>query len=106
MRSRLAEIVQRLEDLYQDVLSRLDPHHLEETLRFIQIVALATRPLNLDEVRHKIACGDLCQYKTPSSLESTDSCWERSDQIKKLIQTRIEGLVEINETWSDGSTFY
>lgn len=105
LRSRLAEIPQRLEDLFRDILSRLDPLHLEETLRLIQIVALTTRPLNLDEIRHAFAFGGSCEYTNLSAWENSDKYWERGDQIRKLIQTRTGGLVEISENWSDGSTY-
>lgn len=105
LRGILAEIPQRLDDLYQDILSGLDPLRLKETLRLIQIVALGTRPLNLDEIRHAFAFGGSCQYTTLSAWESSDKCWKRGDQIGKLIQNRTGGLVEISGIWSDGPTY-
>ncbi|PVH81097.1 hypothetical protein DL98DRAFT_654283 [Cadophora sp. DSE1049] len=91
----LEELPERLEDLFRNIIGRVSDNHLVETIRMIQLVVLAERPLTLEEFRHAISFPPGCPYLSLEDWEKSDEFIEPGAQVAQLIESRTGGLLEV-----------
>jgi hypothetical protein len=96
LRLLLEGIPAKLEDLFNDILRRIGAEYLHDTLRMIQLVVLATRPLDLEEFRHAYAFGPDTPHRKLSDWEHSVDFIEEGEQVTQLIQSRTGGLLEVS----------
>ncbi|MCJ1388567.1 hypothetical protein MMC18_001414 [Xylographa bjoerkii] len=101
LNSILDEILERPEDLFQNIVTRIDADCLSESLRITQLAALSTRPLTLEELRQALAFGSDHAYYNLSDWEESEDFLESGEQMKIFIESRTKGLVEVSKQASN-----
>lgn len=94
MRRLLHKTPQRLDDLFRELLQIDNITDRTETLRLMQWVLFAIRPLRLSELFHALSFS-AHQYTSKKEWESSDEYVTDLDQMRRLIRSQSRGLVEI-----------
>jgi ankyrin repeat protein len=82
-----------LDDLYYDLIRNVDER--PASLKLIQWICFAVRPLSLDELRWAMIIDADCPYKSLHECENTKDYISDSDRMKRRVQTLSRGLVEV-----------
>ncbi|PTB69295.1 hypothetical protein BBK36DRAFT_1110520, partial [Trichoderma citrinoviride] len=97
---QVKNVPEKLETLFSNMLSGLEPEAKQLTVRFFQWAILATKPLRLHEWHHIMAF-----IRQPASESLTE--WRRQsahftesdEQLEKQIRSLSRGLVEVKKVW-------
>ncbi|KAJ4200305.1 hypothetical protein NW759_015882 [Fusarium solani] len=82
-----------LDDLYHGLIRNVDER--AASLKLIQWICFATRPLSLDELRWAMIVDADCQFKSLQKCQSTKDYISDSDRMKRRVQTLSRGLAEV-----------
>ncbi|KAM5349335.1 hypothetical protein ACJ41O_005840 [Fusarium nematophilum] len=82
-----------LDDLYHDLIRNVDER--PDSLKLIQWICFAMRPLSLDELRWAMIVDADCQHKSLQGCQSTTNYISDSDRMKRRVQTLSRGLAEV-----------
>lgn len=97
--SRMEEIVQdvpdQLNDLIWQIIQSVDSRSCRETLRILQWVLLAERPLNTTELRYALEFGAGRATSSQDEIVKSSTFIPHDDQMERYILSRTKGLVEV-----------
>ncbi|EXA53699.1 hypothetical protein FOVG_01432 [Fusarium oxysporum f. sp. pisi HDV247] len=93
--AKIHSVPQELDNLYSELIRNLGPG----SLKLIQWVCFATRPLTLDELRWALVIDTDCTYKSLQECQRSKDYISGSDRLKRRVQTLSCGLAEVT---SDG----
>ena len=87
IRRRIQAIPLELKELYQELLQGISDEDLPHSLRLIQWICFALRPLSLKELRFAAIVHADTRYRTISECENAEECGyaETDEQMKKRI---------------------
>jgi len=96
---RMREILERcppeLDDLYKDMLGKLEDRHKPMTLKMMRWVLLAERPLTVTELRFALAFDTPVPYKSQREWQASDDFVRDDEQMERLLCSGSRGLLEI-----------
>ncbi|KAI0123435.1 hypothetical protein BJ170DRAFT_660272, partial [Xylariales sp. AK1849] len=87
----ILKIPEDLDNLYQDLLRSMEP----TSLKLIQWICFATRPLSMDELRWAMIVDAECPYTTLQACQGAEDYVSGNDRMKRRIQTLSCGLAEV-----------
>ncbi|KAH7153752.1 ankyrin repeat-containing domain protein [Fusarium sp. MPI-SDFR-AT-0072] len=82
-----------LDDLYHDLIRNMDER--PASLKLIQWICFAVRPLSLDELRWAMIVDADCLHKSLQECKNTEDYISDSNRMKRRIQTLSRGLAEV-----------
>ncbi|KAF5228486.1 hypothetical protein FAUST_11033 [Fusarium austroamericanum] len=82
-----------LDDLYCDLIRNMDER--PASLKLIQWICFAVRPLSLDELQWAMLIDTNCQHKSLHKCKDTKDYILDNDRMKRRLQTLSCGLVEV-----------
>ncbi|KAL6406195.1 hypothetical protein AUP68_10363 [Ilyonectria robusta] len=82
-----------LDNLYHDLVRNVDER--PASLKLIQWICFAVRPLSLDELRWAMIVDANCQYKSLQECQSTKDYISDNDRMKRRVQTLSRSLAEV-----------
>ncbi len=80
-----------LDELYRQLIQGMGP----ASLKLIQWVCFATRPLSLDELRWAMAIDVDCLHQSLQACHSAEDYVPDSARMKRQVQTLSRGLAEV-----------
>ena len=80
-----------LDDLYRQLIRDMGP----ASLKLIQWICFAERPLTIDEIRWAMVIEGDCPYQSLRACESDPNFVSDSDRMKRQVQTLSRGLAEV-----------
>jgi ankyrin repeat protein len=98
----LYRIPQDLSDLYRELLRDMEP----ASLKLIQWILFATRPLSLDELRWAMVIEPSCPHTTLQSYRDVENYASDANAMKRQIQTLSCGLVEASRLSTISMAFW
>lgn len=104
IRRRIQAIPSELEELYQELLRGVLDEDLPHSLRLMQWICFALRPLSLRELRFATIVDANTPYQSISDCQNAEECGyvETDEQMKKRIRHLSKGLAEAKQhenTW-------
>lgn len=100
----LAEVPSDLGEMYKHILTKvLDPKFKPRTLRLMQWIFLAKRPLSVTEIRFAMASDDSSVHPALNSCCEAKGFIENDEKMKRQIITLSGGLAEVHS--HDGVQF-
>ncbi len=97
IRKMILDIPSELDSLYQELLSDLDEDDLPQSLRLMQWICFAVRPLSLPEVRYAITVSASMSYTSVTQCEYSQDYVETDEQIERRVCDLSRGLAEVEE---------
>ena len=91
----IERIPQGLNDLYQDLFESIPREERPESLKLMQWICFAVRPLTLDELHFAMVIDPDCPYKSLQTCQSSDEFIEDDEAMERSINTLSRGLAEI-----------
>ncbi|KAH7175768.1 hypothetical protein EDB81DRAFT_22618 [Dactylonectria macrodidyma] len=85
-----------LDNLYHDLIRNVDER--PASLKLIQWICFAVRPLSLDELRWAMIVDANCPHKSLQEYQSTKDYISDNDRMKRRVQTLSRGLAEVTDT--------
>ncbi|KAJ4200308.1 hypothetical protein NW759_015885 [Fusarium solani] len=82
-----------LDDLYHDLIRNVDER--AASLKLIQWICFAVRPLSLDELRWAMIVDADCSHKSLQECKSTKDYISDNGRMKRRVQTLSSGLAEV-----------
>lgn len=95
MREILEQCPPELDGLYKDILGELEDRHKPMTLKMMQWVLLAERPLTVTELRFALAFDTPVPYKSQREWQASDDFVRDDDQMERLLCSQSKGLLEV-----------
>ena len=83
-----------LDDLYRQLIGSMEP----ASLKLIQWVCFATRPLSLDEIRWAMVIEADCLHQSLQDCQSAEDYVHDNTRMKRQVQTLSRGLAEVTQT--------
>ncbi len=104
IKSHIQAIPSELEELYQELLKEIPDEDLPHSLRLMQWICFALRPLSLAELRFATIVDANTPYQSISDCQNAEECGyaKTDEQMKKRIRHLSRGLAEakqIENTW-------
>jgi ankyrin repeat protein len=90
----IERIPQGLNDLYKDLFESIPQEERPDSLKLMQWICFAVRPLTLDELRFAMVIDPDCPYKSLQTCQSSDEYIEDNEVMERSITTLSRGLVE------------
>ncbi|KAJ4176472.1 hypothetical protein NW767_015433 [Fusarium falciforme] len=91
MEAKVCSVPQELDDLYRELIRNMGP----DSLKLIQWICFAMRPLSLDELRWAMAVESDCRHRSLRECESVGDFPPDYDGMKRRVQTLSCGLAEV-----------
>ena len=83
-----------LDELYRQLIGSMEP----ASLKLIQWVCFATRPLSLDEMRWAMVIEADCLHQSLQDCQSAEDYVHDNTRMKRQVQTLSRGLAEVTHT--------
>ena len=96
IRKMILDIPSELDSLYQELLSDLDEDDLPQSLRLMQWICFAVRPLTLPEVRYAMTVSASMSYTSIAQCECSQD-FVLDEQIERRVCDLSRGLAEVEE---------
>ncbi|KAF9767409.1 hypothetical protein IL306_000040, partial [Fusarium sp. DS 682] len=93
--AKIHSVPQELDNLYHELIRNLGP----DSLKLIQWVCFATRPLSLDELRWALVIEIDCSHQSLYECQSAGDYTSDDERMQRRVQTLSRGLAEVT---SDG----
>ncbi|EXA30996.1 hypothetical protein FOVG_17681 [Fusarium oxysporum f. sp. pisi HDV247] len=93
IKNEIYSIPPDLDDLYHDLIRNMDEK--PASLKLIQWICFAVRPLSLDELRWAMIVDADCPYKSLQECKNAKDYISDSGRMKRRVQTLSRGLVEV-----------
>ena len=95
--ARLEKIPTKLEDLLQDIFNRViaEVDDLPETITIFVLVAFATRPLTLTELRYALGFSDGHARPSQEEWQTSGEAITDDEQMQRMIRSRSGGLLDV-----------
>ncbi|KAI8663493.1 hypothetical protein NCS57_00950500 [Fusarium keratoplasticum] len=87
----ILSVPQELDALYRELIQSMSP----DSLKLIQWICFATRPLSLDELRWAMLIDADCLYRSLRECQSAGDYPSDDDGMKRRVQTLSCGLAEV-----------
>jgi hypothetical protein len=84
-----------LNDLYKDLFESIPQEERPDSLKLMQWICFAVRPLTLDELRFAMVIDPDSPYKSLQTCQSSDEFIEDDEAMERNIKTLSRGLAEI-----------
>ena len=99
IKRRIQIIPSELRELYQELLQGIPDEDLPHSLRLIQWICFALRPLSLEELRFATIVDENTPHRTISDCQNAEECdyAETDEQMKKRIRHLSRGLAEAKQ---------
>ncbi len=99
IKSRIQAIPSELEELYQELLKGIPDEDLPHSLRLMQWICFALRPLSLEELRFATIVDANTPYQSISDCQNAEECGyaKTDEQMKKRIRHLSRGLAEAKQ---------
>ena len=98
IQKKLQEIPSELHSLYQDILDSIKKRDdSSQSLRLMQWVCFAQRPLSLEELRFAIIIDADTIYTTLKECTESEAYVESNEQMRKWIKVLSGGLIEVEK---------
>ncbi|KAM5349338.1 hypothetical protein ACJ41O_005843 [Fusarium nematophilum] len=91
MEAKIHSVPQELDDLYRELIRNMD----SDSLKLIQWICFATRPLSLDELRWAMLVDADCPYRSLNECQAAGDYPSDDDGMKRRVQTLSRGLAEV-----------
>lgn len=95
MRRILQSVPDELDELFTGYFKIISTSDRQKTLRLMQWVLFAERPLTPMEINFALAFSVECPHRSQKSWQESDEYSENDDQIERLLRTLSKGLIEI-----------
>ncbi|KAH7012312.1 ankyrin repeat-containing domain protein [Microdochium trichocladiopsis] len=89
--AEIRSVPQMLDDLYRELIRNMGP----DSLKLIQWICFATRPLSLDELRWALVVEADCPHRSLYECQSAGDYTSDEEGMKRRVQTLSCGLAEI-----------
>ncbi|KAF9784163.1 hypothetical protein IL306_008316 [Fusarium sp. DS 682] len=96
--AEIRSVPQDLDDLYRELIRHMGP----DSLKLIQWICFATRPLSLDELRWAMLVDADCPHRSLYECQSAGDYPSDNNGMKRRVQTLSCGLAEIILLSGDG----
>ncbi|KAG6980589.1 Ankyrin repeat domain-containing protein 50 [Fusarium oxysporum f. sp. conglutinans] len=93
IKNEIYSIPPELDDLYHDLIRNIDER--PASLKLIQWICFAVRPLSLDELRWAMIIDADCPCKSLQECKNTEDYISDSERMKRRVQTLSRGLAEV-----------
>ncbi|KAI8649863.1 hypothetical protein NCS56_01437100 [Fusarium sp. Ph1] len=93
-------VPQELDALYRDLIRNIGP----DSLKLIQWICFATRPLSLDELRWAMLVDADCPHRSLFECQNAGDYPSDDDGMKRRVQTLSRGLAEVTLSPDSSST--
>ncbi len=99
IKRRIQAIPSELEELYQELLKGVLDEDLPHSLRLMQWICFALRPLSLEELRFATIVDANTPYQSISDCQNAEECGfaKTDEQMKKRIRHLSRGLAEAKQ---------
>jgi ankyrin repeat protein len=99
IKRRIQAIPSELEELYQELLKGILDEDLPHSLRLMQWICFALRPLSLEELRFATIVDANTPYQSISDCQNAEECGyaKTDEQMKKRIRHLSRGLAEAKQ---------
>ena len=99
IKSHIQAIPSELEELYQELLKEIPDEDLPHSLRLMQWICFALRPLSLEELRFATIVDANTPYQSISDCQNAEECGyaKTDEQMKKRIRHLSRGLAEAKQ---------
>lgn len=97
IRKKLQNIPTKLENLYQEILRRIEDKDLSQSIQLMQWICFAQRPLSLAEVRSAMAVDADASYSPIRELHQSEDYLETGQEMGKRVKSLSQGLAEVKE---------
>jgi hypothetical protein len=97
LRQILTSIPDELHQLYSGLFDKVVPKHRQRTVRLMQWVLCAQRPLTPSEIHTAIAFSIESPPDSMKSWQTSDAYLDNDAKIEKVIRTISKGLIEIKD---------
>ena len=99
IKRRVQTIPSELRELYQELLEAIPDEELPYSLRLMQWICFAVRPLSLEELRFATIIDANTSYRTISDCQNAEECdyAETDEQMKRRIRYLSRGLAEAKQ---------
>ncbi|KAF5257316.1 hypothetical protein FOXYS1_12168 [Fusarium oxysporum] len=87
----ILSVPQELDTLYRQLIQSMSP----DSLKLIQWICFATRPLSLDELRWAMLIDADCPHQSLYECQSAGDYPSDHDGLKRRVQTQSRGLAEV-----------
>jgi ankyrin repeat protein len=94
MEATVRSVPPDLDELYRHLIKDMD----SASLKLVQLICFATRPLSVDELQWAMVIDADCPYQSLQACQSSEDYVPDSDRMKRRIQTLSRGLAEITQT--------
>ncbi|KAH7146273.1 hypothetical protein EDB81DRAFT_869123 [Dactylonectria macrodidyma] len=91
MEARIGSVPQKLDDLYCELIRNMGP----DSLKLIQWICFAMRPLSLEEMRWAMLVEANCRYRSLDECQAAGDYPSDHDGMKRRVQTLSCGLAEV-----------
>ena len=91
----IQSVPQGLKNLYQELFHGIHREHRSDSLKLMQWICFATRPLSMDELRFAMAIDPHHPYKSLRKCQNTGDYTDDNEAMERRIITLSCGLAEI-----------
>ena len=95
---KIEELPDKLEDLYKDVLSKIEDR--ARAVQLMQWVCFAQRPLSLKELRFAMVIDATTSYTSLKQCKSSADFSDTDEQMKRTVTSLSGGLAETRGYWA------
>jgi hypothetical protein len=85
-------------EMYEEALGTVKGSRATDTLRLLQMVWAARRPLSANEFRHALAFTNTFDYGSIAEWELSDAGIEEGSKFENYLRQESQGLIEIHHT--------
>jgi ankyrin repeat protein len=93
--STIQQTPQDLNELYRLLLEGIDPDNRPRSLKLIQWILFATRPLTLDELRFAMALDADIQYRSLRQCRDAEEYTDDNEAMQRKVKHLSRGLAEV-----------
>ena len=101
IQTMIRNIPEELNKLYTTLLTEIDNHERLQSLRLMQWICLAFRPLSLTELRFALAVGADTPHKSLRECQSSELYIDQNEDMERIVCDLSKGLAEVVENDSE-----
>jgi ankyrin repeat protein len=92
--AEIQRIPQNLDELYRSLLDSIPEEDKRQSLKLVQWICFAMRPLTLDELRYALVLDANCPYKSLRECQGAEEYIDGNDAIERRVTDLSCGLAE------------
>jgi ankyrin repeat protein len=97
IKDEVQRLPQDLNDLYKELFESISQEERPHSLKLMQWIYFAVRPLTLDELRFAMIVDATCPYKSLQMCQNMDEYIEDYEVMERRLKTLSRGLAEVRE---------